>query len=228
MGGGRTARERDSRRTAVSPRLRSGGRVAEAGQAGSGEDTEEKASAVVVSVGSNVQGGSSPAAVLDRKDGMKDVVFEKSDSLSSSSGGHGNNSSNGVIAGTTASRRQLQDCYYFCEEEEDGGGREHRRRRQDQQRQRRRGIPAAMAECEVQETQSCDEFDNVENGGSSSSRTHGNKGQIMMGVRDNDARMFLLERGLSQGELRRVMPVMRRDSRLISDVAVLATRMQVK
>lgn len=47
------------------------------------------------------------------------------------------------------------------------------------------------------------------------------------GLTDNDARMFLLERGLSQSELRRVLSVMRRDPEVISNVDILATRMQV-
>eukprot|EP00752_Nemacystus_decipiens_P014387 g12797.t1 len=43
---------------------------------------------------------------------------------------------------------------------------------------------------------------------------------------DNDVRMFLMERGLSQWEVRKVLPVMRRDAELVKDVATLAARMQ--
>lgn len=45
--------------------------------------------------------------------------------------------------------------------------------------------------------------------------------------RDNDVRMFLMERGLSQWEVRKVLPVMRRDPELVNDIATLAARMQV-
>ncbi|CAN0038849.1 unnamed protein product, partial [Ectocarpus fasciculatus] len=44
--------------------------------------------------------------------------------------------------------------------------------------------------------------------------------------RDNDVRMFLMERGLSQWEVRKVLPVMRRDPELVTDIGVLAARMQ--
>lgn len=47
------------------------------------------------------------------------------------------------------------------------------------------------------------------------------------GRTDNDVRMFLLERGLSRSELRRVLSVMRREPEVISNVDILATRMQV-
>eukprot|EP00903_Cladosiphon_okamuranus_P014829 g13732.t1 len=43
---------------------------------------------------------------------------------------------------------------------------------------------------------------------------------------DNDVRLFLMERGLSQREVRKVLPVMRRDPDLVNDVATLAARMQ--
>lgn len=46
--------------------------------------------------------------------------------------------------------------------------------------------------------------------------------------RDNDVRMFLMERGLSQWEVRKVLPVMRRDPELVTDIGVLAARMQVR
>lgn len=46
-------------------------------------------------------------------------------------------------------------------------------------------------------------------------------------LRDNDVRMFLLERGLRQGAVRKVLPVMRKDPSLMSDTGVLAARMQV-
>lgn len=45
--------------------------------------------------------------------------------------------------------------------------------------------------------------------------------------RDNDVRMFLLERGLSQWEVRKVLPVIRRDPKLMTDIGVLAAKMQV-
>ena len=45
--------------------------------------------------------------------------------------------------------------------------------------------------------------------------------------RDNEVRMFLLERGLSQEEVRKILPVTRRDPRLMSDIGVLAAKMQV-
>ena len=46
--------------------------------------------------------------------------------------------------------------------------------------------------------------------------------------RDNDVRMFLLERGLSQWEVRKVLPVIRRDPKLMTDIGVLAAKMQVR
>lgn len=46
-------------------------------------------------------------------------------------------------------------------------------------------------------------------------------------LRDNDVRMFLLERGLRQGAVRKVLPVMRKDPSLMSDTGVLAARMEV-
>lgn len=55
------------------------------------------------------------------------------------------------------------------------------------------------------------------------SRTrHNNKKKSL-----NNVRMFLMERGLSQWEVRKVLPVMRRDPELVTDIAVLAARMQV-
>lgn len=47
------------------------------------------------------------------------------------------------------------------------------------------------------------------------------------GRRDNDVRMFLMERGLSHWEVRKVLPIMRRDPELVNDIATLAARMQV-
>lgn len=44
---------------------------------------------------------------------------------------------------------------------------------------------------------------------------------------DNDVRMFFLERGLSQEDVRKVLPVMRRDPNLMSYIGMLAARMQV-
>lgn len=52
-------------------------------------------------------------------------------------------------------------------------------------------------------------------------------GEVHRWNRDNDARMFLMERGLSQWEVRKVLPVLRRDPELVNDVATLAARMQV-
>jgi len=40
--------------------------------------------------------------------------------------------------------------------------------------------------------------------------------------------MFLMERGLSHWEVRKVLPVMRRDPELVNDIAILAARMQVR
>lgn len=46
--------------------------------------------------------------------------------------------------------------------------------------------------------------------------------------RDNQVRMFFLEKGLSPEEVRKVLPVTRRDSRLMSDMGLLAAKMQVR
>lgn len=50
----------------------------------------------------------------------------------------------------------------------------------------------------------------------------------IMRSRDNEIRMFLLERGVSQHEVRKMLPLMRRDPELMSDVGVLAGRIQVR
>lgn len=67
------------------------------------------------------------------------------------------------------------------------------------------------------------------NSSSSSSSAHKSKAikKVHRWKSDNDVRMFLMERGLSQWEVRKVLPVMRRDPELVNDVATLAARMQV-
>lgn len=55
-----------------------------------------------------------------------------------------------------------------------------------------------------------------------STARHNNKKKSL-----NNVRMFLMERGLSQWEVRKMLPIMRRDPELVTDIAVLAARMQV-
>lgn len=113
----------------------------------------------------------------------------------------------------------------------------HHRWRQVPKYQRWRGVPAAEAEYEAVASCKASTAGGQISGAEGKYGTSnmngssvGNGGSVRkygVRLRDNDARMFLLERGLSQAELRKVLPVVRTDRELMSDVGVLAARMQV-